>query len=224
MDLLLLLLPRRSGLSYLNTCMSVSAPSEQDGEIIELSCSLRELQITIRGTPAQATSFLASILPGTSAGRGISSAASDRSFELVGDSLSAPVVRTETRAEILESFAPCPASWISLASRLGGSQESAIRRIKRAWLAGLWAKAVLQDRAKTPNRSEPIDFKSRFYVVLRSDLPGSPAIYQSSGSYWRAVGGSFEGSSSLSHSFPSETEARVYLDAAGFESDVLLRQ
>eukprot|EP00435_Cladocopium_sp_Y103_P035862 s2363_g9.t1 len=57
-----------------------------------------------------------------------------------------------------------------------------------------------------------------FYAVARAAGVPCPVIYRSSASYWRALG-SLEGSNSVSQSFPSESEARIYLQAAGFDED-----
>jgi len=51
------------------------------------------------------------------------------------------------------------------------------------------------------------------YAEERGPLP---SCYSSSGSYWKAVGSFKDNPDSLSHSWPSETEARVYCEAAGF--------
>ena len=88
-------------------------------------------------------------------------------------------------------------------------------RIQRAWTAGNWAKAVLQGRAGSPNRTPQLSLQPRVYVLLRADGLSRPACFRSSRSYWSALGGAHV--SSISHSFPSETEARVYCEAAGFD-------
>ena len=55
--------------------------------------------------------------------------------------------------------------------------------------------------------------------VLRScQLPGpisGPTIFKSAHSYWRAIGTTLANSPSISHAFPSELEAKIYLQAAG---------
>ena len=128
----------------------------------------------------------------------------------------------ESRAEILASFSPCPARIVASAARLGGLRSSAEERVRRAWLAGQWAQAVLQNRVHSPNRSEPLEVRSRYYAVVRCDSLDHPVIFQSSGSYWRAIGSLAE-SNSVSHSFPSELEARTYIEAAGITEPIEVR-
>ena len=192
----------------------------QDGEVIELSLSLRGFDITVRG-PARRASEALSLITGSLAGLLASAPASDGSFEVLSAASEpgsvVPTSRLESRAEISSSFAPCPIAWFGRASRLAGSDEAVRGRISRAWLAGQWARAVLDRRVLSPNRSEPLDVRSRFYVVLRCRGLDCPVVFRSSGSYWKAVG-SFSGAGEdcVSHSFPSECEARAYLESAGF--------
>jgi len=105
-----------------------------------------------------------------------------------------------------------------LGVKLTGATLSGSARIDRAWVAGCWARAVRDKRVHSPNRTPPLDLRSRFYAVARANSVVGPVIFRSSASYWRALG-TLEGSNSISQSFPSETEAKVYLLAAGFEED-----
>ena len=97
-------------------------------------------------------------------------------------------------------------------SSFGGSVSSGQFRIRRAWQAGQWARAVLDQRASSPNRSEPLDLRCRFYAVLRCEGLDCPVVFRSPGSYWSALGSfsSGRGASSVSHAFASECEALVY--------------
>ena len=185
-------------------------------ETIELACRLGELQITIRGPPEQATAFLVDIT-GRPNYRSLSpSAATDRSFELVSKGQPEPTVRArqETRAEIEASFERCPASLLAQSNRLSGSATSGADRVQRAWKAGQWARAVDQGRVRSPNRSPQLDLRARFYVVYKADTLEQPTIFRSATSYWRVVG-DLQESTSISHAFPSEQEAKVYLAGAG---------
>ena len=67
----------------------------------------------------------------------------------------------------------------------------------------------------TPNRSEPISHRSRFYVVLRGGRGDLPACFSSSQAYWACVGRLSD--ETVTHGFPSETEARIYVEAAGLD-------
>ena len=191
-----------------------------DEEIIELSCKIQQLEITIKGPASQASKFLASVTSGSLAGRVPSPGPSE--FEVVSSAApSEAPARVEHRSEIAASFSPCPGRLLDLGSRLytctvGNSSTSPEERIKRAWTAGQWAKAVVAGRIHSPNRTPPLELRSRFYAVAKCDRLSLPTIFKSSGSYWQAVG-SLQNSTSVSQSFPSELEAKIYFESAGIE-------
>lgn len=156
-------------------------------------------------------SYISRFEPGGGAG-------SEASFELVSGahptSLPAATAPLETREQIRRSLPVCPNRLLRGASRLCGSSISGEARIERAWLAGSWARAVRDGRVVTPNSTVGIDLRSRFYAVVRASGLDRPTIFRSSRGYWSCVGNIAE-NDSVSHSFPSELEARVYLEAAG---------
>lgn len=115
----------------------------------------------------------------------------------------------ETRDQILSSFEDCPAHFFGQARRLVGSITSGAERGKRAWVAGQWAKAVVAKRVHSPNRTTPLDIRSRFYAVVRAERVQSPTLFLSSGSYWAKIG-DLSSSSSITHAFPSEFGAKIY--------------
>ena len=203
--------------------------STNDEEEIELQCNFRDLRVTILGPASQASELLRHI---TRLGRASSPAPTDNSFVVVPQepdlgssrpttisSSPLPGPRLETRSEIEATFERCPGSYLSQASRLCGSVSSGRDRVQRAWTAGQWAKAVKERRIHSPNRTPALDLRSRFYAVVGAAGLSRPTIFRSSTSYWRAIG-SLQGSSSISHSFPSELEAKVYLAGAGEEEFV----
>eukprot|EP00438_Fugacium_kawagutii_P001506 Skav202552 [mRNA] locus=scaffold2011:394801:395400:- [translate_table: standard] len=186
-----------------------------EDEIIELSCRYQQLEITVKGPASQATKFLASVTSGSFAGRVPSPGPSE--FEVVDNpGLASSSGRGEHRAQIEASFQPCPPELLGQANRLSGGNLSPEGRVRRAWTAGQWAKAVKNGRAHSPNRAPVLDLRSRFYAVVRCDNLSVPCIFKSSGSYWQVIG-SLANSTSISHSFPSELEARTYLEGAGIE-------
>lgn len=195
----------------LGTLMSTSS---QDGEVLELSCWLGELQISIKGPADPATRLLRQLTrPGSIA------AASPRStlgsFEVVSNVDSQPEeISREFRDSIASSFSPCPAEQLHLAARLTGSTLSGEDRVRRAWKAGQWAKAVLGGRICTPNRSVQLDIRPRFYAILRAEGLSKPLLCHSAASYWRVIG-DIATSNSISHAFPSESEAKIYFAGAG---------
>ena len=64
-------------------------------------------------------------------------AESENSFELVsfagGPTVPDRLRVLESRDQIASTFVPCPASWLSRASRLGGPISVGQCRIRRAW-------------------------------------------------------------------------------------------
>ena len=188
--------------------------------IVELSCRVGDLQITVRGPLDQAAAFVRSCT-GDSSSPERRGGGSETSFDLVSEApaSAAETVRPafESRDQIQASFLPCPAILVAQGDRLTGAALSGPERVKRAWTAGQWGQAVLQGRAASPNRTPQLGIKSRFYVVLRADGLSKPTLFKSARSYW-AVVGELESSSSVSHAFPSEQEAKVYLEGAGISS------
>lgn len=198
-----------------------------DSEDIELNLQLAGLSISVRGSPASAASFvrdLASPAPSTArhSFESVAPASPATQPDPVRSTLfssparptSSPSPSSETRASIAASFPPCPGHLLdSLAPRLRGPTTGE-HRIRRAWLAGCWAKAVGEGRIGTPNRSDAIPQANRFYCVLFSQRVAGPRIYDSSRSFFAAVG-RIEGSDTICHGFPSEAECRAYFEGAG---------
>ena len=200
--------------------MGSRSNTSHDDDIIELAVSLRGLQISIRGPARVATESLSQITGALAGQSGLSSAApgspNSSALDFEPSAVSAvSTVGSETRADIQATFPLCTSYWISQAHRLGGERSAVEGRLRRAWLAGCWARAVLDGRVATPARSVQLEVRPRYYVVLRCEGVDCPVVFESSASYWRAIR-NFAGSNSVSHSFPSQTEARAYLDAAGF--------
>ena len=192
----------------------MSSPSS-DHDVVDISIRLRGLQISVSGPAAQATRFVTEI---TEASQAQSEAGTPASFSVLGsEGGSGRRSRPETRAEIEASFrSSCPGYLLDSTSRLAGTVESSERRIRRAYRAGQWARAVLSGRVGSPNRSEQLPLRPRFYVILRADSISTPTVVTTSAAY-RGIVGDLRNSSSLSHSFPSETEARAYCEGAEVE-------
>ena len=190
----------------------------QDDEVVELSCKIGELEVTIKG-PAEPAVQLFHEIAAKGHRRASSPAAStDCSFSLVSgySPLQVPAASAkETRDQIRASFEVCPAYLVNQGSKLSGSAStSGADRVRRAWLAGQWAEATAQGRTSTPNCTQQLDLRSRFYAVFKAPGLDRPVIFKSAKSYWALVG-ELRNSSSISHAFPSEQEARIYLAGAG---------
>ena len=209
---LLLHLP---AIGWLVICMSEDLT---DHGVVDITLRVRGLTISVSGPAAQATSFVDSITRGASNSSRASEVGSSGSFSVVDTvgpepaAAAAPRVQ-ETRQQIEASFDPCPGYLLNSASRLGGSLDCARSRIRRAYRAGQWAGAVLSERVGSPARSEQLSLRPRYYVVLRAETLSSPRVVTTSEAYFHIVG-DLRTSSSISHAFPSETEARAYCSGA----------
>ena len=194
------------------------------GNNVELTVSVRDLRVTITGplpSAAQLAEDLARLDLGDSASAAADSQPESSAWTLPTEPAApSSSLVVESREEILASFPPCPDSCLYSARRLVGLVSDTEFRIRRAWLAGQWAKAVLAGRITTPSKTPQISVRSRIYVVLRTEASNTPRCFSSSQSYWRCIK-SLKDSLSISHSFPSETEARVYCSAAGVEFPVV---
>lgn len=192
--------------------------NQDDSDVVELALELGGLSITVRGSSSQAADFVRRVAPSAPS---VASSEAGESLRPAGASITASSqgysANGETRDSILSSFPDCPRRLLDLAeTSLSSSRLSASRRARRAWLAGQWAKAVLRGRVSSPNRTETIELGNRYWVVLRCSRCAAPSVFTSSASFFAAVG-SLSGSNTVSHAFPSETEARIYVEAAGFE-------
>ena len=187
--------------------------ASSDNGVVEIVVRLRGLTIAVSGPASEAAQFVSEITASRPTRESDSS--TPRSFSLVEEGAPEQLSRRgEARAQIESSFVPCPGYLLDYAGRLAGTRDFAEKRIRRAFLAGQWAGAVLEGRSSSPIRSEHLSLRPRSYVVLRARGSTSPRVLQSSASYFRVVG-SLQDSDSVSHSFPSETEARVYCAGAG---------
>ena len=189
-----------------------------DAGHVELSCVVGELKVSITGPSGQAAELLQRVLEWGASQRTSSPTASAGSFDLVSQAAPdspEPSRRTlESRAQIERGFRDCPDIWLRQANRLSGSSTPGAERAKRAWRAGQWGAAVVCGRAHSPNRSVHLDLRSRFYAILRAPGLSGPTLCTTATACWRIIG-DLENSSSVSHAFPSELEAKIYLAGAG---------
>ena len=128
------------------------------------------------------------------------------------DPLQAPGPRVETEFSLSDSFPEPPLSLLDLGRHLSGRGSD---RIRRAWKAGCWAKAVLDNKVRCPESTPPLQpyLKNSFYCVLRGRPGQEPAVHTSFVSF-KAQVGRLEGSNTVTHGFASEAEARAYFAAA----------
>ena len=187
----------------------------EDPNIVDLNINFQGLSISVRGPSSSAAQFISGLAHHSASSATLSEPAqSEPDPSRISEQRSATSTTSETRSSIENSFAACPDSWISLArNQLGGSRTEADHRAKRAWLAGKWARATADGRVSSPNRSETISQRNRYWCVLRRAASSAPSLYTTSADFFRAVG-RLEGSTTICHAFPSQVEARIYFAAA----------
>ena len=117
---------------------------------------------------------------------------------------------TPSPSDLSATFPPVSSAALSLAR---GISDPSGFRVQRAWTAGLWAGAVLQDRARVVARTPQLALKNRFYIVLRAPGLDGPRLYSNFAVYKRVVQN--HSTDSVSHAFPSLAEVRIYCAGAG---------
>ena len=125
-----------------------------------------------------------------------------------------PVRSPEPRSLIEASFPAVPDYLLDSARNLRSSVSTPRDRAIRAWVAGCWAGAVIHGRAQTPNCTPRLAIASRIYVVLRSPRSHDVQVAHTRSEYLVLVD-NLQSTYTLSHGFPTEVEARIYVAGAG---------
>ena len=137
------------------------------------------------------------------------------SSEVVPPSPAPTNYSTNSYHDVAAELTRAPDFCLALCSRLAlGSGPAIERRAQRAWEAGLWAKATLEGRVPKPRPCPKIDLKPEVYIIVRAPGLDHPVRVSTAAEYFRIIP-SFRNSDSISHSFPSLAEARVYCAAIG---------
>ncbi|CAE7833938.1 unnamed protein product, partial [Symbiodinium necroappetens] len=97
-------------------------------------------------------------------------------------------LRFSKRQAIALAFPPLPDYLVDSCRQLSVGNLTPHQRANRAWLAGCWAKAVLEEQVDRPDPSEPLDVSSRYYCVLRADGVPSPVVCASLAAFRRVIG------------------------------------
>ena len=117
--------------------------------------------------------------------------------------------------EVAQQLTAAPLACRELGSRLGSTEAESEARVQRAWEAGLWAAAVLSGRIPKPRPTPKISLRPAVYIVLRGPNVTLPVRVATAAEYYRILPRFTD--DSLSHSFPSIVEAKIYCLAAGVE-------
>ena len=189
-----------------------------DSETVELALQLSGLSITVRGAPDRAADFI----------RRVSDLPSSSTASVDLPSSSEPVVSGSAVVEspsasltsIEETFEPCPENClVSAASFLRSTRVSSDLRAKRAWIAGQWAKAFIEGRVSEIPPTPEIGLPQKYWALLRSPRCRAPRLFQSFGKFSQEAG-SLSVPGTVGHDFATETEAFIYLQAAGVRQQV----
>ena len=122
---------------------------------------------------------------------------------------------TESYHRVADSLEPLPGYCLDLCVRLGGTKNEIEFRAKRAWEAGLWARATLQGLVAKPRPTPKLPGpRNTIYIIVRAPSVSSPTRVDTAAEYFRLIP-SFAGSESISHAFGSLAEARVYCAGVG---------
>ena len=124
----------------------------------------------------------------------------------------APCTNFSSYHDVEKSIPPLPDHCVDLCGRLGGTIEDVKSRATRAWIAGCWAKATLEGKIPKPRPTPKIALQATTYIILKGPGAQRPTRVSSAAEYFKLLP-RFE--NSVSHSFPSQAEARVYCLAAG---------
>ena len=107
-----------------------------------------------------------------------------------------------------------PAYLLDSSRALSACNLSPRGRVRRAWKAGLCAGKVLRCECDYVDSTPRLNLSNRLYCVLKTRASSTPQVLSSFAEY-RRVPGILERGTSVSHAFPSETEARAYFAGAG---------
>ncbi len=114
---------------------------------------------------------------------------------------------------LAEEIPKVPDFVVRSCSLLSGSSLSFAERAARAWECGWWARFVLEGKLKKVRPSKPINLANTIYVVLKAEGHSCPLLAAKASDY-RAIVKDFK-QDTLSHSFPSQAEAKAYCLGAG---------
>ncbi len=122
---------------------------------------------------------------------------------------------TESYHRVAATLEPLPGYCLDFCLRLGGTKNQIEFRARRAWEAGLWARAALQGLVPKPRPTPKLPGpKNSVYIIVRAPSVLAPTRVDTAAEYFRLIP-SFSGSNSISHAFGSIAEARVYCAGVG---------
>eukprot|EP00435_Cladocopium_sp_Y103_P017795 s4315_g4.t1 len=185
------------------TWMSQVPSTHCEDDEISLAVSFQGLSISVVGPASKALDFVRKLAP-------------DQPASSSQPASSASLHSSPHQPSSRPSYPPCPDSVLSLASRLSAASIlSPEERVRRAWLCGQYARAQIESRPEPEEQVVSIDLPAKYWVVLRGRDYPEPKTLRNPIEFKKVFTGRgppFE----VGHEFPSETEARAYLTAAGY--------
>lgn len=127
---------------------------------------------------------------------------------------------TNSYHEVADSLPALPGYCLDWCIRLGGTKEQITARATRAWTAGCWARAAYDGRVPKPRPTPQLAIRATVYIILKAPGLSRPVRVGTAAEYFRLLPSFKESGSdsgSISHSFPSLAEARVYCAAFGID-------
>lgn len=125
------------------------------------------------------------------------------------------VSRISSHDEVAQLLTSAPPACHQICSALQCSPEERNQRTQRAWEAGLWAKATLQGQIDRPRPTPKLDKRPVTYIILRAPGLAAPTRVATSAEYFQIIPRFTP--ESVSHSFASLCEGKVYCLAAGVD-------
>ena len=123
--------------------------------------------------------------------------------------------RSSSHDEVAQLITSAPPACHQLCISIGATPEERAARVQRAWEAGHWARATLEGRISKPRPTPKVANRPTTYIVLRAPGLAHPVRVSTAAEYFKILPRFSE--ESVSHAFPSLSEARVYCIAAGVD-------
>ena len=133
----------------------------------------------------------------------------------VGVSSGLSASRISSHDEVAQLLTSAPPACHQICAALQCSPEERNQRVQRAWEAGLWAKATLLGQIDRPRPTPKLDKRPVTYIILRAPGLATPTRVATSAEYFQIIPRFTP--ESVSHSFASLGEGKVYCLAAGVD-------
>ena len=180
--------------------------------VASLRAIASSLEAALDGAKAVSSAFAGPEAPVTAASLDLDLEASAISASFAGASSGPSASRVSSHDEIAQLLTAAPPACHQICATLQCPPEEKRSRTQRAWEAGLWAKATLTGQIDRPRPTPKLDKRPTVYVILRAPGISRPTRVSTSSEYFQLIPRFTP--DSVSHSFPSLAEGKVYCLAA----------